>query len=389
MNSSYTSLGASATKDDVHSAIKNQSKGLFPGAFCKINEDFLGDEEYCSVMHADGAGTKSIIAYLYYKETGDISVFRGIAQDSLVMNTDDLLCIGACEKYLMSNTIGRNAHRVGGDIIREIIEGYDEFCSTMRAFGIEIIQTGGETADVGDIIGTVIVDSTLFSRIRRDKVINCVNIKPGDLIVGCASFGKAVYEKKYNSGIASNGLTAARHLLLSDYYAKKYPESFSTTIEKGNYYSGKYKLGEQLDENLTIGEAILSPTRTYAPIVKQVLENQFGSISGIIHCSGGGQTKCRTFSQGLHYIKDNLFDTPAIFETIKNNSKISQKEMYQVFNMGHRMEFYCGENTADEIIKISQSFGVEARIVGRVEKNSENLNTNKVTIKQNGSVHSY
>ena len=383
----YLKLGASATKDEVKNAIEKQSKGLFPGAFCKIIDDPAGDPDYCALMHADGAGTKSTLAYIMYKETGNKQAFKGIAQDSTVMNIDDLLCVGATDKFLMSNTIGRNAHRVSGELIKEIIVGYDSFIEEMKKYGVEIIMTGGETADVGDLVNTAIVDSTIYVRMPKSKVIDLDNVKPGNVIVGFASFGKANYEEKENSGVSSNGLTAARHLLLSKYYADKYPETYSSSINKEDVYTGKYKFEDKLpDSNLTVGEAILSPTRTYAPIIKNVLDKYSEDITGIVHCTGGGQVKCKNFGQNLHYIKDNLFETPAIFKAIKENSNIADPEMYQVFNMGHRLEIYCEASVAENIIEISKGFGVDAKIVGRVE---ENEGGNKVTIIDKGNTYIY
>lgn len=377
----YLNRGVSPTKEDVHKAIANQSQGIFPGSFCKIIEDTMGNPDYCTAMHADGAGTKSILAYLHFKETGDTSVFRGIAQDSIVMNIDDLLCVGDANNFVVSNTIGRNAHRINGMILKEIIEGYEDFANNMKKYNVNMIMAGGETADIGDLVSTVIVDSTVFVRILRNKVINCANIKPGNVIVGLASSGKATYENSFNSGISSNGFTAARHLILCKDYAIKYPETFSNTIDMGNVYCGKYKMADKLpNSSQTVGQALLSPTRTYLPIIREVISKHFDSINGIIHCTGGGQVKCKSFGSKLHYIKDNLFDIPAIFELIKNESEITSKEMYQVFNMGHRLEIYCDSNSANDIIEISQKYNVEAKIIGRVEANCDDNYNNKVTI---------
>jgi phosphoribosylformylglycinamidine cyclo-ligase len=388
MSEAYLSRGVSPTKDDVKKAVHNQEKGLFPGAFCKIIEDIAGDNKYCMAMHADGAGTKSILAYLYFKETGNYDFFKGIAQDSLVMNTDDLVCVGAVDGFLVSNTIGRNAHRIDGTALARIIEGYDQTIEALKEYGVNIVMTGGETADVGDIVSTVIVDSTVTVRFPRSKVIDSSNIGDGDVIVGLASFGQAKYEKSFNSGIGSNGLTAARHLLLSSYYAEKYPESYSHTIEKSKVYCGSCKLTDRLPESCqTAGEAILSPTRTYLPVMTKVLGKYSEQIHGIVHCTGGGQVKCKSFGKGLHYIKDNLFDTPAIFKAIQKTGDIQREEMYQVFNMGHRMEVYCKPEAAGAIMEISESFGVEARIVGRVEKNAGD--GNKVTIVDKGLTFEY
>jgi len=362
----YIARGVSATKDEVHAAIKTQAAGAFPGAFCKIIDDPCGDADYCAAMHADGAGTKSALAYIKYRETGDASAFFGIAQDSAVMNLDDLLCIGAAGGFVMSNTIGRNAHRVGGDAIAAIIDGYKTFTDKMRAYGVDIVMSGGETADVGDLVGTLIADSTFFVRLRRRDVLDCSNIKSGDVIVGFASFGKAVYEDKYNAGMGSNGLTAARHLLLCSEYADKYPETYSSTIEKSMVYSGRYRFADMLPgADISVGDAILSPTRTYAPIIKRLLGSR--GLHAMVHCTGGGQVKCRSFGNGLHYIKDNLFDTPPLFYAIGESGEIDEREMYQVFNMGHRMELYCTEEFAKTAIDTAAAFGVEGRIVGRVE----------------------
>jgi len=378
MADAYLSRGVSSTKDDVHRAIKNTDKGEFGGAFCKLIADPFGSSDYCAAMHADGAGTKSSLAYIKYNETGDFSVYADIAQDSIVMNLDDLLCVGATDNFVMSNTIGRNAHRVDGNAIKAVIDGYLDFLTRMRAYGINVVMSGGETADVGDIVSTLIVDSTLFVRIKREDVIDCDNIKDGDAIIGFASFGKSVYEKKYNSGIGSNGLTAARHLLLSKYYAEKYPETYSNTIDISKVYCGKYKLDDILPgSDMSVGDAILSPTRTYAPVVKEVLSAFRNDIHGIIHCTGGGQVKCRNFGNGIHYVKNSLFDTPPLFKAISENSDIGMKEMYQVFNMGHRLEMYCPKEKAEDIIKISEKYGIEAKIVGYVEKSG---GTNTVTI---------
>ncbi len=388
MSEAYLSRGVSPTKDDVKKAVRNQGKGLFPGAFCKIIEDIAGDERYCMAMHADGAGTKSIVAYLYFKETGNYDYYKGIAQDSLVMNTDDLACIGAVNGFLVSNTIGRNAHRIDAMALSKIIEGYDETINTLAKYGIKVEMTGGETADVGDIVETVIVDSTVTVRFERSSVIDCSNIRPGNVIVGLASFGKAVYEDKYNSGIGSNGLTAARHLLLSGYYAEKYPECYSHTIEKSRVYCGPYRLEDKLPESsLTVGEALLSPTRTYLPVIARVLNKYREGIMGIIHCTGGGQVKCKNFGSNLHYIKDNLFEIPAIFRAIERAGNIKREEMYQVFNMGHRMEIYCDREVADGIIKAAGEFAIDAKIIGRVESCPEE--TNRVTIVADGKTYVY
>lgn len=365
---SYLSRGVSPTKDDVKKAVANQSSGVAPGAFCKLVEDIAGDPEYCLAVHADGAGTKSSAAYLAYRETGDTSCFFGLAQDSLVMNTDDLACVGAISNLSLSNTIGRNAHRVNGACIAAIINGYDAMIEKLGGMGVDIKMTGGETADVGDLVRTLIVDSTIIARMKREDVINAANIKPGHVIVGLASFGKASYEDTENSGISSNGLTAARHMLLSKVYLEKYPESISETIPADKVYCGKYRLEDTLPgSDMTVGQAILSPTRTYLPIVKEVLASCRSQISGMIHCTGGGQAKCRDFGRNLRYVKDNLFEFPPIFRAIYESGEIPMKEMYQVFNCGHRLEFYCDPAVADRIIQIAASYFVDARIVGRVE----------------------
>lgn len=384
MSDAYISRGVSASKTEVQRAISGLDKGIFRGAFCKLIEDPCGDNKYCAAMHADGAGTKSSLAYIKYRETGDFSAFSDIAQDSMVMNLDDLLCVGATNGFIMSNTIGRNAHRVDGNAIKAVIEGYMTFVNKMNSYGVDIIMSGGETADVGDLVSTLIVDSTFFVRMERKNVINCDNIRPGDVIVGFASFGKADYEDRYNAGMGSNGLTAARHLLLSHYYAKKYPETFSDTIDISKVYCGRYKMEDMLPgTGVTVGDAILSPTRTYAPVVKAILDKSRDKIHGMIHCTGGGQAKCRNFGQSLHYIKDRLFDTPPLFTLIGENSDIGEKEMYAVFNMGHRLEMYCEEKYASELINISEKFGVEAKIVGKIEENDEK--SNKVTIRNGGN----
>lgn len=366
----YSGRGVSAGKEDVHKAIKNVDKGLFPKAFCKIVPDHLtGSEEHCLIMHADGAGTKSSLAYMYWKETGDLSVWKGIAQDALIMNIDDLLCVGAIDNILLSSTIGRNKNLIPGEVISAIINGTEELISELKDFGVEIHSTGGETADVGDLVRTIIVDSTVTARMKKDAVINNANIKPGNVIVGLASFGQAYYEKEYNGGMGSNGLTSARHDVFSKLLAEKYPESFDSSIPEELVYSGTKTLTDAVEDSpIDAGKLVLSPTRTYAPIIKKILQ-QIGAekIGGMVHCSGGAQTKILHFIDELHIIKDNLFDTPPLFRLIQQESKTDWKEMYQVFNMGHRMELYVDEEIASEIIEISESFGVDARIVGRVE----------------------
>ncbi len=386
---SYLSRGVSPTKDDVKAAVKNQSKGVFPGAFCKLIEDIAGDPEYCTALHADGAGTKSSVAYLMFKETGNYDWFKGLAQDSLVMNTDDLACVGALNNLSLSNTIGRNAHLVDGKAIAKVIEGYDEMIAKLADLGIDIKMCGGETADVGDLVRTLIVDSTIVAREKRDNIINAANIKPGDIIVGLASFGQATYESSYNSGMSSNGLTAARHMLLSKYYFENYKESFSDTIGEDKAYCGKFRLTDKLPgSEQSVGEAILSPTRTFMPVIKAVLEKYRSGIDGIIHCTGGGQAKCRDFGSNVRYVKDNLFELPPLFKAIYESGEIPMKEMFQVFNCGHRIEFYCDtEETAAGIMEIASSFNIESRIVGHVEQS--NGNNNEVIIKYQGEEFVY
>jgi len=371
--SRYNLRGVSAAKEDVHAAIKNIDKGLFPNAFCKIVPDILGgNDDYCTVMHADGAGTKSSLAYIYWKETGDISVWKGIAQDAVVMNLDDLLCVGVCDNILLSSTIGRNKTLISGEVIAAIINGTEEFLQKMRDNGIGIYSTGGETADVGDLVRTVIVDSTVTARLKKSEVIDNKNIQAGDVIVGLSSFGQATYEDAYNGGMGSNGLTSARHDVLSKIYAEKYPESFDKNLPPEVVYSGSKKLTDTTEiPDVNVGKMILSPTRTYAPIVKKVLEQHRPHIHGMVHCSGGAQTKILHFIDNLHIIKDNLFPTPPLFKLIQQESQTTWEEMYKVFNMGHRMEFYVPENIATDIIHISKMFNVDAQIVGHVEKSAE------------------
>ncbi|GAA4112203.1 AIR synthase-related protein [Aquimarina addita] len=370
----YAQRGVSASKEDVHSAIKNIDKGLFPKAFCKIVPDYLtGDPEYCLIMHADGAGTKSSLAYMYWKETGDISVWKGIAQDALIMNIDDLLCIGATDNIMLSSTIGRNKNVIPGEVISAIINGTEELLSELKSFGVTIHSTGGETADVGDLVRTIIVDSTVTARMKRSEVIDNANIKAGDVIVGLASFGQASYETSYNGGMGSNGLTSARHDVFSKILAEKYPESFDAAVPSELVYSGKTKLTDPVkDAPIDAGKLVLSPTRTYAPIIKKIL-SQFDSktIHGMVHCSGGAQTKILHFIDQLHIIKDNLFDVPPLFKLIQENSGTDWKEMYQVFNMGHRMELYVSPEVANDIIEISKSFDVDAQIIGKVEASED------------------
>jgi phosphoribosylformylglycinamidine cyclo-ligase len=366
----YAMRGVSASKEDVHQAIKNIDKGLFPKAFCKIVPDHLtGDSDYCLIMHADGAGTKSALAYMYWKETGDISVWKGIAQDALIMNIDDLLCIGATDNIMLSSTIGRNKNLIPGAVISAIINGTEELIEELRNFGVTIHSTGGETADVGDLVRTIIVDSTVTARMKRSDVIDNANIIPGDVIVGLASFGQASYEKSYNGGMGSNGLTSARHDVFGKYLAQKYLESFDSEVPQELVYSGKAKLTDAVSGSpIDAGKLVLSPTRTYAPIIKKILSRYTpADIHGMVHCSGGAQTKVLHFIESGHIIKDNLFAVPPLFKLIQEQSGTDWKEMYQVFNCGHRMELYVPEAIAAEIISISQSFGVEAQIVGRVE----------------------
>ena len=366
----YALRGVSASKEDVHNAIKNIDKGLFPQAFCKIVPDYLtNDEDYCLIMHADGAGTKSSLAYMYWKDTGDLSVWKGIAQDALIMNIDDLICVGATDNILLSSTIGRNKNLIPAEVLSAIINGTEEIIEELKTFGVNIHSTGGETADVGDVVRTIIVDSTVTARMKRKDVIDNANIQAGDVIVGLASFGQANYEKNYNGGIGSNGLTSARHDVFDKYLATKYPESFDASVPDELVYSGKVKLTDAVENSpIDAGKLVLSPTRTYAPIIKKIL-SQFSSkeIHGMVHCSGGAQTKVLHFVNDVHVIKDNLFPIPPLFKLIQEQSKTDWKEMYQVFNCGHRMEIYVPENVAQEIIAISESFGVEAQIVGRVE----------------------
>ncbi|MBK5203738.1 MAG: phosphoribosylformylglycinamidine cyclo-ligase [Prolixibacteraceae bacterium] len=366
----YMDRGVSASKEDVHQAIKNIDKGIFPGAFCKIIPDILGgDPEWCNVMHADGAGTKSSLAYAYWKETGDLSVWKGIAQDALIMNLDDLLCVGATDNILLSSTIGRNKNKISGDVIAAIINGTDELCRELRESGVGIYPTGGETADVGDLVRTIVVDSTVTCRMKRSEVISADNIKPGDVIVGLASFGESSYEKGYNGGMGSNGLTSARHDVFSKEVAKKYPETFDPEIPEDLIYSGSKKLTDKIPGlDIDAGRLVLSPTRTYAPIIKKILEKYRVEIHGMIHCSGGAQTKVMNFVNNVHVIKNNLFPIPPLFKLIQEQSGTDWAEMYKVFNMGSRMEIYVSPEIADTIMTISKSFGVDARIIGYVEK---------------------
>jgi phosphoribosylformylglycinamidine cyclo-ligase len=384
----YSQRGVSASKEDVHNAIKNIDKGLFPKAFCKIVPDYLtNNSDYCLIMHADGAGTKSSLAYMYWKETGDLSVWKGIAQDALIMNIDDLLCVGATDNIMLSSTIGRNKNLISGEVISAIINGTEELIEELKNFGVTIHSTGGETADVGDLVRTIIVDSTVTARMNRADVIDNANIKAGDVIVGLESFGQATYEKEYNGGMGSNGLTSARHDVFNKYLAKKYPESFDASVPEDLVYSGQIKLTDKVENSpIDAGKLVLSPTRTYAPIIKQILSKYTSEdIHGMIHCSGGAQTKILHFIDNLHVIKDNMFSIPPLFKLIQEQSKTDWKEMYQVFNCGHRMELYVNPEVAEEIIKISKSFNVDAQIVGRVEASS----TKKLTIESEYGTFTY
>ena len=387
-NSRYNLRGVSATKDEVHQAIKNINKGLFSKAFCKIVPDYLtNDDDYCLVMHADGAGTKSSLAYIYWKETGDIAVWKGIAQDALIMNIDDLLCVGATNNIMLSSTIGRNKNIIPGEVISAIINGTEELIAELKKFDINIYSTGGETADVGDLVRTIIVDSTVTARMKRSEVIDNANIKAGDVIVGLASFGQATYENEYNGGMGSNGLTSARHDVFSNELAQKYPESFDNNVPDNLVYSGKINLLDAVENSpLNAGKLVLSPTRTYAPIIQQILKKYTSKeIHGMVHCSGGGQTKILHFINNLHIIKDNLFELPPLFKMIQEQSQTDWKEMYQVFNMGHRMELYVPNEIAEDIIAISKEFNVDAKIIGKVES-AENK---KLTIKSSFGEYIY
>lgn len=384
----YDLRGVSASKEDVHAAIKNIDKGLFPKAFCKIVPDHLtNDDDYCLIMHADGAGTKSSLAYMYWKETGDLSVWKGIAQDALIMNIDDLLCVGAVDNIMLSSTIGRNKNLIPGEVISAIINGTEELISELKGFGVTIHSTGGETADVGDLVRTIIVDSTVTARMKRKDVIDNANIRPGDVIIGLASFGQAAYEKGYNGGMGSNGLTSARHDVFSKYLAEKYPESYDAAVPSDLVYSGNVKLTDSVEGSpIDAGRLVLSPTRTYAPVVKKILSKYSpADIHGMVHCSGGAQTKVLHFVDGVHVIKDNLFAVPPLFKLIQQQSGTDWKEMYQVFNCGHRMEFYVSAEIAQDIISISESFGIPAQIVGRVEESD----TAKLTVKSEYGTFEY
>ena len=385
--SRYDLRGVSASKEDVHNAIKNIDKGLFPKAFCKIVPDYLGgDPDYCNIMHADGAGTKSSLAYLYWKETGDLSVWKGIAQDAIVMNLDDLICVGAVDNILLSSTIGRNKNNVPGEVIAALIAGTEELCAELRELGVNIQATGGETADVGDLVRTIIVDSTVTCRMKRSEVISADRIKAGNCIIGLSSSGRASYEKVYNGGMGSNGLTSARHDVFAKYLAEKYPESYDPAVPESLVFSGQCKLTDPVyGTGLDAGKLVLSPTRTYAPVIKEVLEKFRKSVSGMIHCSGGAQTKVLHFIDNVHVIKDNLFEIPPLFKLIQEQSGTSWHEMYKVFNMGHRFEIYADRNVADKIISIAKSFNIDAQIIGRVEP----FDGKKVTIHSNYGTFEY
>jgi phosphoribosylformylglycinamidine cyclo-ligase len=384
----YRLRGVSAQKEDVHNAIKNINKGLFPKAFCKIVPDYLtGSEEHCLVMHADGAGTKSSLAYAYWRETGDLSVWKGVAQDALIMNIDDLLCVGASQDILLSSTIGRNKNRIPGEVLAAIINGTEEIIEELKGYGVSIHSTGGETADVGDLVQTIIVDSTVTARMKRSDVIDNANIQPGDVIVGLASFGQASYEKEYNGGMGSNGLTSARHDVFNNNLKSKYPETFDASVPEDLIYSGSKNLTDLVEDSpINAGKLVLSPTRTYAPIIQEIMNTVDKSlIHGMVHCSGGAQTKILHFIDSLHVIKDNLFDLPPLFKMIQEESKTSWKEMYEVFNMGHRMELYVAPELAEQIISISELFNVPAQIIGKVEASSDK----KLTIKSTQGIFTY
>lgn len=383
----YRLRGVSSQKEDVHNAIKNIDKGLYPKAFCKVVPDYLtGSNDHCVVMHADGAGTKSSLAYAYWKETGDLSVWRGIAQDALIMNIDDLLCVGVSNDIMLSSTIGRNKNKIPGSVLSAIINGTEDLISELAKHGINIYSTGGETADIGDLVKTIVVDSTVIARIKRSNIINNANIRAGDVIIGLSSFGQTTYENQYNGGMGSNGLTSARHDVLGNYIKKKYPETFDHDLPSNLVYSGTKNLTDKTNTPLDVGKLLLSPTRTYAPVIKAIFESlDINDIHGMIHCSGGAQTKILHFIDSLHVIKDNLFNCPPLFELIQNESGTSWKEMYEVFNMGHRMEIYLAEDKASEVIKIAETFNLDARIVGRVEKSLKN----KLTVKSSKGVFEY
>lgn len=388
MTDFYSSLGVSAEKGEVHAAIKNQSAGVFPGAFCKVLDDVAGDADFCCALHADGAGTKSALAYLYWKETGDATVFEDLAQDALMMNIDDLACIGATDHFLLSNTIGRSAKNIPGDVIARVIDGYDRAIAMLEKQGVRVTSCGGETADVGDLTQTLIVDSTVFCRLPRKDVIDCDNIRAGDVIVGFASFGKAPFERRYNAGMGSNGLTAARHLLLADKYRELYPETYSPFSPRENVYCGKFCVTDPLaDTGVNIGQAILSPTRPYVGLIRALLATLGrADVHGMIHCTGGGQTKCRKFGRGVHYVKDALFDIPPLFALLCERLG-NMREAFMDFNMGHRLELFCPQQTAEEALSVARDFGIEAKIIGRVEDCADGQN--HVTIRHDGQTYTY
>lgn len=384
----YLDVGVSATKEDVRFALRGQSRGLYPGAFCQLFEDPAGSPEHCVCVHADGAGTKSNIAYMAYRETGNAAVFQGIAHDSAVMNLDDMSCVGAVDEFLLSNTIGRNAHRITPEILEHIIRGYAQLSSVLAGYGITVKLVGGETADIGDLVSTVVVDSTVVARLARRQVIDSGNIKQGHVIVGLSSYGKASYESAYNSGIGSNGLSRARHLLLDHDYARLYPETVSSTIAAENVYQGRFRLLDRLPgSDQTVAEALLSPTRTYLPIIKEVLRQRFSDISGLVHCTGGGLVKVKGFGAGLHYVKNDLFETPPIFRAMLDTGNLSVAEAFNVFNMGHRYEIYCEPAAADSVVAISRSFGVDSKVIGEVRPSVDG--GNKVTIVHGGQEFTY
>ncbi len=387
MTDRYMQRGVSAAKEDVHQAIRNIDKGLYPKAFCKVLPDILGgDPEYCNIMHADGAGTKSSLAYMYWRETGDLSVWKGIAQDALVMNTDDLLCVGATDHILVSSTIGRNKMLIPGEVIAAIINGTEELIDQMRSFGMQIYSSGGETADVGDLVRTIIVDSTVSCRMKRSEIITNENIAAEDVIVGLSSSGQATYEDSYNGGMGSNGLTSARHDVFAKYLAAKYPESYDHEMDNGLIYAGSYRLTDAIEDlGIDAGKLVLSPTRTYIPAIRQILDEMRPVIHGMVHCSGGAQTKILHFIDQLHVIKDNLFDIPPLFRIIQEQSGSSWREMYQVFNMGHRMEIYLPEQYAAQVVQIAESFGIEAKIVGKCEA----ADKKRLTIKTDKGIFEY
>jgi phosphoribosylformylglycinamidine cyclo-ligase len=385
--SKYSRRGVSSTKEDVHAAIKKIDKGLFPKAFCKVIPDLLGgDPDFCNIMHADGAGTKSSLAYIYWKETGDLSVWKGIARDAIVMNTDDLLCVGVCDNILISSTIGRNKNLIPGEVISAVINGTEEFLEELRTMGIGIWSTGGETADLGDLVRTIVVDSTVVARARRSDIISNDKIKPGDVIVGLASSGQTIYENEYNSGMGSNGLTSARHDIFAPYLASKYPDSFDTTLSYDLIYSGRLKLTDMIEDlGMDAGKMVLSPTRTYAPVVKRILEIMRPEIHGMIHCSGGGQTKVLHFTENMHIVKDNMFSVPPLFRIIQEQSESPWYEMYRVFNMGHRFEIYTSEKTAGSVIKIAEEYHLGAKIIGYCEESDRK----RLTIRTENGVFEY